>query len=485
VWKDSRVSFGDQVEDCNITSYEMIQHEELEISLNKLGVKGDVYLGVWRFTEVAVKEVTGRNDEASLCLEAEVFKLKALHHPNVIGIFGCIAGPKRFIVMEYLSHGSLYDLLYDRQAEISWYTRMRIALDVTRGLIYLHLENILHSNLRSTNVLLSDSGQARLSDFGLTKFRTAGDVRWMAPELFSEPEIYTRKSDVYSLGVTLWELVSRKIPFQNASNSELICTWVKDGQREDVPEDCPPTLAHVIKTCWSGDPGHRPHAEAVLEHLKSLVDTELPVVRSGRNSRDAALTEISLSSTGTASGVSVTTSTCFPLTRPLERWTDAELKTRLEVIQIEMNRGARAGPPSYTRSLEQWSCEEVVDWLISVQLSSLIPVVRERAIGGEMLGCCETEEAVAELGFGIDQARLLFRKVQECKASARMPLSPLFATIASGSASSVDSILEPVAQGKLHCPVLCRIGYKVAAPLLSIESLRSLPLPYHNVCVTV
>eukprot|EP01042_Synura_sphagnicola_P036449 gene36449-biopygen5801 len=390
----------------------MIQREELEISLNKLGVKGDVYRGVWRFTEVAVKEVTGRNDEASLCLEAEVFKLKALHHPNVIGIFGCIAGPKCFIVMEYLSHGSLYDLLYDRQAEISWYTRMRIASDVTRGLIYLHSENILHSNLRSTNVLLSDSGQARLSDFGLTKFRKTGDVRWMAPELFSEPDKYTRKSDVYSLGMTLWELVSREIPFQNASNSGLICTWVKDGQREDVPEDCPPTLAQVIKTCWSGDPGHRPHAEAVLGHLKSLVDTDLPVVRSVRKSGDAALTEIRLSSTGTESGVPVMAPARSPFTKPLE----------------------------------QWSCEEVEDWLISVPLFTLIPVVRERAIGGEMLGRCETEEAVAELGFGIEQARLLFQKVQESKASTRLPLSPMFATIASGSASSVDSLLEPVAQ---------------------------------------
>eukprot|EP01042_Synura_sphagnicola_P036382 gene36382-biopygen3850 len=268
----------------------------------------------------------------------------------------------------------------------------------------------------------------------------------MAPELISESEIYTRKSDVYSLGMTLWELVSRKIPFQNASNSELICTWVKDGQREDVPEHCPPTLAHVIKTCWSGDPDHRPHAEAVLGQLKSLVDTDLPVVRSGRNSGDATVTGISLPSTGTAPGIPVTAPTRFPFRKPLEQWTDAELKTRLEAIRIEMNRGARAGPPSLTKSLGQWSCEEVVDWLISVQLSSLIPVVRERAIGGEMLGCCETEEAVAELGFDIDQARLLFKKVQECKASARMPLSPLFATIASGSASSVDSLLEPVAQ---------------------------------------
>ena len=118
-----------------------------------------------------------------------------------------------------------------------------------------------------------------------------------------------------------------------------------------------------------------------------------------------------------------------------------------------------------------------------MQLISLVPVVRERAIGGKMLGCCETEEAVAELGFGVDQARLLFKKVQESKARARMSQSPLYSAIASGS---VDSLLEPVAQGKLHCPVLCRKWYDVAASLLATDSPCPLPLlfSYHNVCVT-
>ena len=99
--------------------------------------------------------------------------------------------------------------------------------------------------------------------------QAAGTLRWMAPELFFPRAVYTRKSDVYSLGWVLWELASRRIPFQEAPSIELISKWVKEGVREGIPEDCPAGLANVIKDCWDGDPAKRPEANAVVVLLVS------------------------------------------------------------------------------------------------------------------------------------------------------------------------------------------------------------------------
>ena len=73
---------------------------------------------------------------------------------------------------------------------------------------------------------------------------------------------------MYSLGWTLWELASRRIPFHNATSNELILLWVQRGEREDIPEDCPARLASIIKDCWHGDPTGRPEAATVALLLR-------------------------------------------------------------------------------------------------------------------------------------------------------------------------------------------------------------------------
>ena len=260
----------------------MIQYDELSIGreLGRGGF-GVVYQGTWRMTDVAVKELLlGQlTDDALQEFEAEAQTMKELRHPNIVQFLGYCILPRPCIVMEYMSRGSLHQLLRNRQAEILWDVRMRIALDITRGLAYLHAENIVHRDIRSMNVLLAE-GRACLADFGLARVKTetlavstgssqaAGTLRWMAPELFSPRAVYTRKSDMYSLGWTLWELASRRIPFENAATNDLIPMWVREGEREDIPQDCPDRLASVIKDCWHGDPTRRPEVEAVVLVLR-------------------------------------------------------------------------------------------------------------------------------------------------------------------------------------------------------------------------
>jgi len=306
----------------------MIQYDELSIGreLGRGGF-GVVYQGTWRMTDVAVKELLlGQlTDDACKEFEAEAQKMKELRHPNIVQFLGYCISPRPCIVMEYMPRGSLYQLLRNRQAEILWDARMRIALDIARGLAYLHAEKIVHRDIKSTNVLLTE-GKACLADFGLARVKTdslaistestqaAGTLRWMAPELFSPRAVYTRKSDVYSLGWVLWELASRRIPFENATSNELIRMRVKEGQREDIPQECPDRLASVIKDCWHGDPTLRPEPQAVAVLL----------VCGGQGNIGAG--------------------TSVPLVPP-------------------------PYPPSTTKPLEQLSVDELERWLASINLS--------------------------------------------------------------------------------------------------------------------
>lgn len=96
-----------------------------------------------------------------------------------------------------------------------------------------------------------------------------GTIAWMAPELFERGAIYTKKSDVYSLGITFWELASRKTPFADANNPSLIPSWISKGDREVIPQDCPPKLASLITACWDNTFGKRPDPDLVVSYLKS------------------------------------------------------------------------------------------------------------------------------------------------------------------------------------------------------------------------
>jgi hypothetical protein len=107
-----------------------------------------------------------------------------------------------------------------------------------------------------------------------------GTVQWMAPELFERKAKYTQKSDIYSLGMTFWEIASRQIPFSDAENNAMISVWVGQGERETIPEDCPKKYKSLIFSCWKGQgdkadklwkgqPSDRPTARQITDYLRS------------------------------------------------------------------------------------------------------------------------------------------------------------------------------------------------------------------------
>jgi mitogen-activated protein kinase kinase kinase 9 len=138
--------------------------------------------------------------------------MEALRHPNIVMFLGACTKPPHFaIVLEYCEGGTIWALLQKQSQELSWEERRDLALDVARGMNYLHERTIpiLHRDLKSLNLLLDHKRRVKLADFGWTKglqnYMTGkiGTYQWMAPEVISAYQ-YTEKADVFSFGIILW-----------------------------------------------------------------------------------------------------------------------------------------------------------------------------------------------------------------------------------------------------------------------------------------
>ncbi len=260
------------------------------------GSYGEVYRGWWQgqYT-VAIKELTGSltaDAEKDLYREAGImaYVTKESKEPYpAVRLFGlAVAKPDYALVMEYLPHGTLFDLLQRQsEAKLPWDLRYQLAIDIADGIALLHRQHILHRDLRSHNVLLTITDgrlRAKLSDFGLSTVKSSvratttskktdsvGTRAWMAPELHKRGGQSSPASDMYSYGMVLWELLTHAIPFADAQgDASLISEWISKGETETIPGECPPKLAALIKQCWSLIVETRPTIETVQKELKEL-----------------------------------------------------------------------------------------------------------------------------------------------------------------------------------------------------------------------
>jgi serine/threonine protein kinase len=239
---------------------------------------GAVYRGTWRYNDVAIKELFVNIDGDVLSeFQNEAQVMARLRSDYLVRFYGYCSSPKYCLVMEFLPGGSLYQLLHNDKP-LDWSLRLQIAKDISRGIAFLHSEGILHRDVKSLNVLLNEHMRAKLTDFGLSRIKTdsatstkgsVGTVFWMSPELFYRNAKYTQKSDIYSLGVTFWEIASRKTPFADAQDPAVVPSWIMQGERDEIPKDCPKKFATLITACWKGKPEDRPTAGQITDYLDS------------------------------------------------------------------------------------------------------------------------------------------------------------------------------------------------------------------------
>ncbi|RWR80771.1 serine/threonine-protein kinase EDR1 isoform X1 [Cinnamomum micranthum f. kanehirae] len=245
-----------------------------------------VYRGTWNGSDVAIKVYLGNeyHEEIFIDYKKEIAIMKRLRHPNVLLFMGAVYSPDRLaIVTEFLPRGSLFRTLHRNNQTLDLRRRLRMALDVARGMNYLHCRNppIVHRDLKSSNLLVAKNWTVKVGDFGLSCLKTStflteksgrGTPQWMAPEVLrNEPS--NEKSDVFSFGVILWELMTESIPWTNLNSLEVVGVVGFMDRRLDIPEDLDPRISTIIHDCWQSDPEQRPSFEQIRQRMADLINS--------------------------------------------------------------------------------------------------------------------------------------------------------------------------------------------------------------------
>ncbi|EPS58360.1 hypothetical protein M569_16453, partial [Genlisea aurea] len=227
------------------------------------GSCGTVYHALWYGSDVAVKVFSRKeySDDAISSFRQEVSLMKRLRHPNILLFMGAVTSPERLcIVTEFLPRGSLFRLLQRNTSRLDWRRQTQMALDVARGMNYLHHCNppIVHRDLKSSNLLVDKNWTVKVSDFGLSRLKDEtyvttktgrGTPQWMAPEVLRN-EAGDEKADVYSYGVILWEIATHKIPWENLNTVQLIGAVGFMNQRLEIPDDVDPRWGSLMESCF-------------------------------------------------------------------------------------------------------------------------------------------------------------------------------------------------------------------------------------------
>jgi len=260
-----------------------ISYEELTFDeMISAGSSGEIYLGYYYGTAVAIKKFLSLDQEQRDQIQREYMLLRGCSHPNIIQFLGfCNHSTGVYLITEYVEHGDLFDLLiFGDGKELSWKIRMKIALQIAQACYYLHAKNIIHRDLKSQNILMSDNYKVKLCDLGLATIIAAqkrmtmgvGTNEWMAPEIGMN-DGYTNKVDVFSFGIVLTELIRCKPPLKREFKKMM--KFDEQAFINELPDDCPPSFSKLVLECTKFEPENRPTFKEITALLAELEKAEM------------------------------------------------------------------------------------------------------------------------------------------------------------------------------------------------------------------
>lgn len=261
--------------------FEDIQYEDIEVeAVVGRGTFGVVFKAIWKGKDVAIKTIESENEKNAFLVELR--QLSRVNHPNIVKLYGSCNNPV-CLVMEYAECGSLHNLLHsaDPQPHYTAAHAMSWCLQCAQGVAYLHAmkpKALIHRDLKPLNLLLVARGTVlKICDFGtacdIQTYMTnnKGSAAWMAPEVF-EGSNYSEKCDVFSWGIILWEVLTRKKPFDEIGGSAFCIMWaVHRGTRPPLIKDLPETIETLMTRCWDKEPSQRPSMEEVRNTMSDLM----------------------------------------------------------------------------------------------------------------------------------------------------------------------------------------------------------------------
>ncbi|KAK1686818.1 hypothetical protein QYE76_011103 [Lolium multiflorum] len=244
------------------------------------GSSGDLYRGTYLGMDVAIKYLRAEhvNDSSNVEFLQEIMILRSVNHENVVRFYGaCTKHRKYLIVTEYMPGGNLYDFLHKKNITLELSVILRIAIGISRGMDYLHQNNIIHRDLKTANLLIGNGQVVKIADFGVSRHRSqegdmtaeTGTYRWMAPEVINH-KAYDHRADVFSFAIVLWELVTSKIPYENLTPLQAALS-VRQGFRLVIPSTVHPRLSKLIQRCWDENPHMRPVFSDITVELEDIL----------------------------------------------------------------------------------------------------------------------------------------------------------------------------------------------------------------------
>ena len=271
------------------------------------GSFGEVYKGEWLGMQVAVKKFiyknTKDNKDNKEILENEFKKflneiniLASMRHPNIVLYMGASVDEQNcYMITEYVPEDSLGKLLHKKKKKLRDRQKISIALQLATAIHYMHFRNIVHRDLKSDNVLLTENKifkrenqntkynsnvdienyKVKLADFGLSLHLknirglkiSVGTYPWMAPEIM-KAERYTKCADIFSYGMIIWELLTEQKPYKNFKRKEEFIEEVANKKKiVEIPEEGNEVLKILAKECLHYNPEYRPSIEKIVDFL--------------------------------------------------------------------------------------------------------------------------------------------------------------------------------------------------------------------------
>ncbi|GIL87051.1 hypothetical protein Vretimale_14222 [Volvox reticuliferus] len=306
------------------------------VKVRKAEVSNEEKIGEGAFGEVSRAELFPYGDVAikwikpeHIAKHSEAFHIEAeilanLNHPNVIRMFGVVTGspagdnggasspsgaaahmsdPVVGIVTEFMGNGTLGQVLRSPNGRLSTRQCARIALQMALGMAYLHAQSpaIVHFDLKPDNVLVHGEGEnmvAKIADFGLSKLKHGkyvscpmprGTLPYMAPEVvFGNGEV-SEKVDVYSMGVTLWQLHTGEEPFMRLSNQEILMGLESGTLHLPIPPTCDPEWRSLVEMCMDPNPDNRPSFKELATQLRGILNLQERTAKTSCSCADVAV----------------------------------------------------------------------------------------------------------------------------------------------------------------------------------------------------